>query len=231
MQARRVRESLSLISLTWLAARCASFASRRAICRRRVGKCPPTCSERSPELFPRDRTAALRCSGWLPTASFRLPRVWKKQSERHNKQFIWWYKSIVKIYACIIAHSFSVVVNSIKASSRNFAFLWLKAGRSLSNRFWGDMHPFSMIFRSTNCAFSLVASLLSPTTSKNLWHQFSRTGWKSKCKRHGGRDIVEPHIYMYVCQVCAKLMPDINFGTAESDRWTGSGQIWYTSLS
>lgn len=30
------------------------------------------------------------------------------------------------------------------------------------------MQPFSMIFRSTNCAFSLVASLLSPEINANL---------------------------------------------------------------
>lgn len=67
------------ISLTWLAAHCAFFANRRVIARRRVDKCPPTCSRRSPGPSPKDRTATLRCSVSLPTKSSRPPRVWKEK--------------------------------------------------------------------------------------------------------------------------------------------------------
>lgn len=65
------------ISLTWLAVHCAFFADRRVIFRLRVDRCPPGCSEQFPELFPTDRTAALRYSELPPTMPSRLLRAWK----------------------------------------------------------------------------------------------------------------------------------------------------------
>lgn len=69
----------------------------------------------------------------------------------------------IKCMRLLSTYSFNVVVRSMSASSLNFAFLWVNAGWSLSSKCWGDMLPFSRIFRSISCAFSLVVSLLSPT--------------------------------------------------------------------